>query len=119
MSNLTPILPEAYPYKLSRKRGPHNFDTIQPEDFGPEHDYELESHISKWIITPVSEAALQWLYCHLPEDCPRYGASGFIIEARFVNQIVKHMTADKLMSPEEYEQAMEESHAAAHQGEGR
>jgi len=91
-------------------QGPHCWHEIQPGDFGPEWDYELENHITLWIITPISEAALQWLYCFLPEDCPRYGAKGFIIEAEYLNTVVKGMTRDKLMSPEEYEDAMHEAH---------
>ncbi len=94
----------------TRTPGPNRWDSIQPSDFGPEWDYELENHITQWIITPVSEAALQWLYCHLPEHCPRYGARGFIVEAEYLNIVVKGMTRDKLMSPEEYEQAMNENH---------
>jgi len=101
----------------TRTSGPHRWDSIQPSDFGPEWDYELENHITKWVITPISEAALQWLYCHLPEHCPRYGAKGFIIEAEYVNLAVKGMTRDKLMSPEEYEQAMNEAHMLQLQGE--
>ncbi len=110
MSDLFPILPEAFPYRLSRRRGPHQWDTVQAGDYGPTYDYELENHITKWIVTPVSEAALQWLYCHLPEDCPRYGANSFIVEAQYLNGVVKGMTRDKLMSVEEYEQAMHEAH---------
>jgi len=100
-------------------QGPHRWDKIQPSDFGPEHDYELENHITKWVITPISEAALQWLYCHLPEHCPRFAARSFIVEAEWINIVVKGMTRDKLMSPEEYEQAMKESHAQSLQGEER
>lgn len=103
----------------SRKPGPHLWDDVQPSDFGPEWDYELENHITRWIITPISEAALQWLYYHLPEHCPRYGAKGFIVEAEFVNLVVKGMTRSKLMSPEKYEQAQEENHALMLQGEAR
>jgi len=98
-------------------QGPNLWSDVQPSDFGPTWDYELENHITKWIITPVSEAALQWLYCFLPEHTPRYGARGFIVEAMYINQIVRHMTRDSLMSPEEWEEAMEENHALMLQGE--
>lgn len=118
MSNLLPIQPEVT-YDLSRKRGPHNWDTIQPQDFGPEWDFELENHNTKWIFTPISEAALQWCYCKLPADSPRYGAQGFVIEQRFIEQIVAGARDDNLMTPEDYEQAMQEASAIAHQGEGR
>ncbi len=96
-------------------QGPHRWHEMTGADFASRWDYELENHITLWIVTPISEAAMQWLYCHLPDDCPRYGANGFIIEAEFVNQVIKRMTADKLMSPQEYEQAMEEANQIAHQ----
>lgn len=107
------------PRLFSRTPGPNLWSSVQPSDFGPQHDYELENHITKWIITPISEAALQWLYCHLPEHCPRYGAKGFIVEAEYVNLVVKGMTRDKLMSPDEYEAAMNEAHILRLQGETR
>jgi len=96
--------------------GENNWENIRPEDFGSKWDYELENHITLWIFTPVSEAALQWCYAHLPANAPRWGAKGFVIEARYINEIVKGATRDGLMSPEEYEHAMEEANAIMHQG---
>lgn len=90
---------------------------IKPSDFGPEWDYELENHITRWIITPVSTAALEWCYAHLPEHLPRWGAKGFVIEAKHLNSIVKSMTRDGLMSAEEYERAMEEANMLQLQGD--
>jgi len=110
---------EAIRLNLSRERGPNNWDTIVPEDFGPTWDFELENHISLWIITPTSEAAKQWLYAHLPEDAPRWGALGYVVEARYLEPIVEHMRQDNLMTPEDYERAMNESHEQALQGEER
>ena len=98
-------------------QGPHGWNAISAADFGPEHDFELENHITLWIFTPVSNAALQWCYAKLPADAPRWGAKGYVIEARFIEQIVAGARNDNLMTPEDYERAMEESHAAAHQGE--
>ena len=115
----TPATYETAPQGLRTGRGPNNWDTITAEDFGPTWDFELENHISLWIVTPVSEAALQWCYAHLPEDCPRWGARGHVIEHRYIEPIVAHMRRDKLMLPEDYTQAMEENHALMLQGEER
>lgn len=113
---------------LACRPGPNLWESRQRSDYGPEHDFELEKHVSydndvasinHCIITPVSEAAKQWLFCHLPEHAPRYGAFGFIVEARYLEQIVNHMKRDKLMTPECYNQAMEENHALMLQGEER
>lgn len=115
LSDPVDIYDDAIPYAgiftQTNTRGPHRWDTVQPSDFGPTWDYELENHITKWVITPISEAALQWLNCHLHEHIARYGANGFIVPAKDVNWVVKGMTRDKLMSPEEYEQTMNENHA--------
>ena len=53
------------------KAGINFWGDVTPEDFGPEHDFELLDQFSLWIFTPVSKAALQWCYAHLPEDAPR------------------------------------------------
>ena len=106
-------------YTGINQQGPHRWHDIQPSDFGLTWDYELENHITLWIITPISEAALQWLYCHLHEHIARWGARGFIVPAKDLNEVVKGMTRDKLMSVDEYEQAQEENHALMLQGEER
>ncbi len=115
----TPTVYEQAPQGLARVRGPNNWDTIVDEDFGPTWDFEIENHINLFIITPVSEAALQWCYAHLPEDCPRWGARGHVVEHSFIEPIVAHMRRDHLMTPEDYERAMEENHTLMLQGEER
>ena len=96
--------------------GPNDWDNITHEDFGPEHDFELYDQSSIWIFYPVSNAALQWLYRHLPEDCPRWGAKGFAIEARYIEDVVAGARKAGLMSEEDFEWAMEEANAIQHQG---
>ena len=68
-------------------QGPNGWANMTSCDFGPRWDFELEDHITKWVFTPVSNAALQWCYAHLPEDCPRYGARGFLIEAEHIKGV--------------------------------
>ena len=93
---------------LNNTRGPSTWESIQPHDFGPQFDFDLENHGSIVIIDCYSEAALQWCYYHLPEDCPRWGAKGFAIEANYVADIILAMEVDNLMSRAAYERAMEE-----------
>lgn len=93
---------------LDSTQGPNNWDSITSSDFGPQHDFTLEDYVSIFIFTPVSEAALQWCYAHLPEDCPRWGSRGFAIEHRYIEDIVRGARRDGLMSVTDYEQAMEE-----------
>ena len=98
-------------------QGPHKWANVTSADFGPKWDFELEDHITKWVFTPVSNAALQWCYAHLPEDCPRYGARGFLIEAEHIKGVTGGARRDELMSPEDYERAMEEHQQSLRQGE--
>jgi len=108
---------EEFSLKFPRcKPGPNNWDDIQAEDFGPEEDFELHDHGSIWIFYPVSNAALQWCYKKLPEDAPRWGAKGYAIEARYIEDIVAGARRDGLMSEKDYEWAMEEANAIQHQG---
>lgn len=93
---------------VNAPQGLNGWDEVTPSDFGPEWDYELENHITKWIVTAVSKAALKWCYAHLPAIA-RWGADGFVIEAECLNRVVKGMTRDKLMSAEEYDRAMQEA----------
>lgn len=99
-------------------RGPHRWPQITPANFSAAWDYELENHITRWILTPVSEAALQWCYYHLPQDLPRYGAHGFVIDRDDIEGIVAAMDRDRLMSPKEYDRAMRENYMLSLQGEG-
>ena len=87
--------------------GPNNWDDIASTDFGPEHDFTVDDEGTIVIITQVSEAAKQWLYAHLPEDCPRWGA-GFAIEHRYAKEIIEGMQNAGLMSLEDYDEAMNE-----------
>jgi hypothetical protein len=100
----------------SVKSGPNSWSQIHPSDFGPTWDYELENHITLWIFTPISFAALQWCFCRLPEGSRRWGARGYVLEAHEVNAIVKAATRDSLMSDTEYERAMNESELISQQG---
>jgi len=97
--------------------GPNNWDDIQPEDFGPEHDFELNDQGNVWLFTPISNAAVQWLRKKLPEDAPRWGACSYVIEHRYISDIVERARADNLMSEQDYTDAMEEQNAIMHQGE--
>lgn len=99
--------------------GPSNWDSVGPGDFGPEHDFDYTDHGSIYVLDAVSEAALQWCYAKLPEDCPRWGARGFVIEPRYLPTIVYAMRRDNLMSRQDFEDAMDEAHNLALQWENQ
>ena len=98
--------------------GPNEWDKVTEGDFGLSFDYITEAHGNLTVLDPTSRAALQWLYRHLPEDCPRFGKLGFIVETEYVPAILERMSQDGLLSEADYEEAMnieqELQHAAAH-----
>lgn len=92
---------------LNNDRGPNGWDDVTPSDFGPEHDFDIEDHGSIVIFDCYSKAALQWCYHHLPEDCPRWGAQGFAIEANFAGAVIEGARRDGLMTRDDFRSAME------------
>ncbi len=99
--------------------GPNTWDNVQPEDFGKDFDYITTGHGTIVVIDPVSPAAVQWLYRHLPEDCPRWGALGFVVESRYVLDVMAGMKRDGLTSQLEYDEAMANEERDRHAGEGQ
>ena len=95
------------PITLNRAPGPNNWAECGPCDFGPQEDYFVENHGHFSVFYPVSNAALQWSYAKLPEDCPRYGL-GFKVETKALPAILKSAERDRLMSEQEYADAMNE-----------
>ena len=90
---------------------------IAPSDFGPTWDFETEKYHDLVIFEPISVAALAWAYAHLPEDTPRHDKRGFLIEAVHIKGVVGGARRDKLMSHNDYFEALEENHQATLQGE--
>ena len=97
------------PNPLMVPAGPNSWDMAKDDvtQFGPEEDFTVDNEGDIFIFTPVSKAAIQWCYAKLPEDCPRWSV-GYVIEHRFIADIVIGARRDNLMSREDYEQAMNE-----------
>jgi len=102
---------------LQRPPGPNKWDEMQPEDFGPQHDFDIEDHGSIVVFDCDSRAALHWCYKHLPDDCPRWGGTGFAIEHRFIGPIIEGARRDGLMSRQDYEEAMNAEERDRYAGE--
>ena len=99
--------------------GPNTWDQVTAADFGFSFDYIIERHGNRVVIDPTSHAALQWCYKHLPEDCPRWGKLGFVIERQYIDPILHAMARDGLLSEEEYVFNMTMEERDRHQGENR
>lgn len=68
------------------------------ESWTASHDFEVEDHGSIFILTPTSDAGLNWCWEHLPEDAQRWGKFGYVIEHRYIQDIVAGMERDGLVS---------------------
>ena len=99
--------------------GPNHWNEVKddPSAFGPAQDYELLDQGEDTIFWPVSRACLQWCYAHFPEHLPRWGSRGFKIETKHLPLVQKAAQRDKLMSEQEYTDAMEEMNDLSRQWE--
>lgn len=62
-----------------------------------DNDFALQNHGSICILQPLSEAALRWLEDHvLTDETQLWGASGVVIEPRYVETIVAGIYGDGL-----------------------
>ena len=100
------------------KAGPNSWDKVKDDQSVKDFDFWVKDHHIGTIIYPIDERALQWLYRHLPEDCPRWGALGFVVETNYLTPILQGMSHDGLISEDEYVKNMQEQelqNAAAHE----
>lgn len=51
-------------------------------------DFDFQDHGSICLLTPVSEVASQWCDEHLPEDAMRWHQFSYVIEPRYVQNIL-------------------------------
>jgi len=58
-------------------------------------DFYVANHGSIFLLTPVTQAAREWVAEHIPEDAPALGNS-IAIEHRFVGEVLAGITNDGL-----------------------
>ena len=46
------------------------------------------------VLTPLTGAAMEWCNDHLPDDTLRWGSNGYVIEPRYLRDILFGMNAD-------------------------
>ena len=107
----TDFIRDTFANPLRQPPGPNNWHQVQNDDSarGRYYDYELLDQGDETVIVPACEAALQWLYRFLPEDCPRWGACGFKVETKWLKLIQRQMHADNLIAEEEYAAEMNDT----------
>lgn len=58
-------------------------------------DFLFADHGSITLLTPLTEAAQDWITCNLPDDALTFGP-GVVIEPRYVGAILDGLTGDGL-----------------------
>lgn len=106
---------------LNNSRGPNLWNEVKDDSsaYGKNYDFEILRHGSNTVINPVCNAALQWLYFHLPQDCPRWGANGFKLDASEAGPVIERMLEDGLISEDEYVFNMNAEQRDQHAGENQ
>ena len=99
--------------------GPNRWDEITEDDYGRLFDYRIIRRGGTTVIDPCSEACLQYLYRFLPENCPRWGSLGHVVETKYLDEVLHHMAENKLVSEDEYIYSMNAEDRDRHQGENR
>ncbi len=59
------------------------------------HDFIFVNHGSVTLLTPVSEAASEWVSEHLPDSCIAFGG-GIAIEPRYAGPVLEGIINDGL-----------------------
>lgn len=110
-----------YLHGLNNTRGPNMWLEVKddPNAYGRDWDYEIIRMGQHTVINPVCNAALQYCYYKLPQDCPRYGAVGFKLSMLEAQLVMRDMAANGLKSEDEYIYAMNAEDRDRHQGELR
>jgi hypothetical protein len=57
-------------------------------------DFTISGGGSIFILTPISEAAIDWANEYLPEEAQRWGAKGYVVEHRYIGDIVDSIRGD-------------------------
>jgi hypothetical protein len=59
-------------------------------------DISIQNEGSLLILWAVTHAGKTWLQEHLPEDAPRWGTTGYVVEPRYVDPIIDGAGRDGL-----------------------
>lgn len=51
-------------------------------------DLTVANHGSIFVLTAVSDAGKEWVAEHLPEDAMTWGPNGYVVEHRYIGDIV-------------------------------
>lgn len=59
-------------------------------------DFTVSNHGNIFILNAISDDAETWCDDHLPDDCQMFGQNGYVIEHRYIADIVTGIQSDDL-----------------------
>ena len=71
-------------------------DAQAAEIAGSGDDFDYVEHGSVCILSPITVGAFAWCAKHLPEGAQRFGSSGYVVEPRFIDDVLFGIQADGL-----------------------
>lgn len=95
--------------------GPNEWDLVTQDDYGSSFDYEVLDHDTHVVYFPVCKAAREWGNRHLPEWLDRWGTHGWKIPKKAWPAVQTSLQRDKLISEDEYVEAMNADQELARQ----
>jgi hypothetical protein len=67
--------------------------TITHKENEVDNDFEVENHVSIFLLRPLTKAAQVWCDEHLPQDAQKW-ANAYVVEHRFIGDVVEGLQAD-------------------------
>ncbi len=52
------------------------------------YDFYVQDEGYIKVLHPTNAKGLNWCYAHLPEDCPRWGLNGYVVEPHYIDDVV-------------------------------
>jgi hypothetical protein len=75
---------------------PAQYDDVKVTDAPEQPDFSLLNEGSIFVLFAQTEAAEQWVTDHLPGDVMTWGRNGYVVEWRFIEDIVFGIENDGL-----------------------
>ena len=55
---------------------------------------DVQNHGSIFILTPLTPEAIEWFEQHMPDDVQMWGPNGYVVEPRYVQDILEGIAGD-------------------------
>jgi len=76
---------------------PANFDDVKVTEAPERPDFRVQNEGTIYVLWAETEAAEQWVTDHLPGDVMTWGRNGYVVEWRYIADIVFGIENDGLV----------------------